>query len=299
MGKKQLLMVIAGLVVLNCLTVTFFLSRETDASGTAAGNEAVATIGGQKITRQDWLHELETKYGKDVLKDMVDQKVVQELAEKYHITVADSEVNREYRLLQATNDSFNQKNYPSEKKWKEQIKNSLLLEEILTKDAIVTEKEIKSYYEKNKDLYNVPEAFHLSHIVVKTKQEAEKTIRELKQGSSFSALAMERSIDEFSANEGGDIGYITKDDELYPGSYIATTKKLKKGGYGGPIKTDQGYAIVKLEGKMSGKTYSFKDVKNQIRRQIALEQMNSPASADTLWDAAKVDWFYGNAKDEQ
>ncbi|WP_042453864.1 peptidyl-prolyl cis-trans isomerase [Neobacillus dielmonensis] len=296
MGKKQLWLVIAGLLMLNCLTVAYFLSRDTEASG---GSETVATIGSQEITRQDWLHELETRYGKDVLKEMVDQKVVQELADKYHIKAADSEVDREYRLLQATNNSFNQKNFPSEKKWKEQIKNSLLLEEILTKDAIVSEKEIKNYYEKNKDLYNVPEAYRLSHIVVKTKQEAEKTLKELKQGSSFQALAMERSIDEFSANEGGNIGYITSEDELYPSSYITTAKKLKKGAYGGPIKTDQGYAIVKLEGKISGKTYSFKEVKNQIRRQIALEQMNTPASAEPLWEAAKVDWFYGNTKQEQ
>ncbi|WP_251554333.1 peptidyl-prolyl cis-trans isomerase [Neobacillus muris] len=298
MGKKQLWMVIAGLIMLNCLTVAFFLSKETDADG-AASSETVASVGNEEITRQDWLHELETRYGKDVLKDMVDQKVVQELAAKYHIKVADSEVDREYRLLQATNHSFDQKNYPSEKKWKEQVKNSLLLEEILTKDAIVSDKEIKNYYDKNKDLYNVPEAYHLAHIVVKTKQEAEKTLKELKQGSSFSALAMERSIDEFSANEGGDIGYITREDELYPANYIETAKKLKKGTYGGPIKTGQGYAIVKLEGKFKGKSYSFKEVKNQIRRQIALEQMNTPASAEPLWDAAKVDWFYGSAKEAQ
>ena len=68
---------------------------------------------------------------------------------------------------------------------------------------------MKAYYEKNKELFNIPTAYHLSHIIVKTSEEAEKAIKELSQGSSFSALAMERSIEEFSANEGGDIGYIS------------------------------------------------------------------------------------------
>ena len=104
---------------------------------------------------------------------------------------------------------------------------------------------------------------------------------------------MERSIEEFSANEGGDIGYISEEDERYPIEYIQVAKKLKTGTYSKPIKVEQGYAILKLEGKISGKKYAFEDVKEQIRRQIALEQMKTPVTASTFWDDAKVDWFYG------
>ena len=92
---------------------------------------------------------------------------------------------------------------------------------------VVSSKELKSYYDKNKKLFEVPAAYHLSHIIVKTKEEAEKTFKGISQGSSFSALAMERSIEEFSANEGGDIGYISEEDERYPEQYIETAKKLK------------------------------------------------------------------------
>ena len=77
---------------------------------------------------------------------------------------------------------------------------------------------------------------------------------------------------------------------------LQAAKKLKKGTWSDPIKVELGYAIVKLEGKMKGKKYSFEDVKEQIRRQIALEQMKTPASATTFWDEAKVDWFYGIKK---
>lgn len=293
MRKRQLWMVIAALIMLNCLTVAFFLSK---AGGTAVTDEVVATVGKDTISRQDWLNEIEARYGKDILKEMIDQKVIEEMAAKYKIKIADREVEREFRMLQTTYNSFSKKDNKNENKWKQQIRTSLLLEELLTKDVVVSTKELKSYYDKNKNQFQVPAAYHLSHIIVKTKEEAEKTFKELTQGSGFSALAMERSIEEFSANEGGDIGYLSEADERYPKQYLETAKMLKVGAYSEPLKVKQGYALLRLEGELSGKEYLFGEVKEQIRRQIALEQMKLPASAATFWDEAGVEWFYGKNK---
>ncbi|MBV7509260.1 peptidyl-prolyl cis-trans isomerase [Bacillus sp. sid0103] len=298
MGRKQLWMVIAALILVNCLTIAFFLSKANMAGGTVINDETVATIGKKTILRQDWLNELESRYGKDVLKEMVDQKVIEEMAAKYNIKVPSQDVDREFRMLQSTTNIFNKQTIKDEKKWKEQIRSNLLLEELLTKDVEVSTSELKSYYQKNEDLFNVPAAYHLSHIVVGTLEEADRALQELDQGSDFATLAMERSIEEFSANKGGDIGYISEGDERYPRQYIEIAKELKKEAYSTPIKVDEGYAILKLEGKIGGKKYSFADVKEQIRRQIALEQMKSPASATTFWDDAKVKWFYGQKGNE-
>ncbi|WP_345790870.1 peptidyl-prolyl cis-trans isomerase [Neobacillus drentensis] len=293
-GKKQLWMIIAGLVFLNCLTVAFFLTRVNEVNGAAANDEAVANVGKKEISRQAWLNELEAKYGKDVLKEMIDQKVIEEMAAKYKIEVSNQDIDREYRMLQTTYNAFSQKNHQTETKWKEQIRSSLLLEELLTKDVSVSSSELKRYYTKNKNLFRAPAAYHLSHIVVKTKKEAETAAKELTHGSSFSTMAMERSIEEFSANEGGDIGYISEGDERYPKQYLTTAKKLKLKAVSKPIKVKDGYVLLKLNGKISGKSYSFAEVKDQIRRQIALEQMKTPATASIFWDEAKVNWFYGN-----
>jgi foldase protein PrsA len=293
LGKKQLWMIIAALVFLNCLTAAFFLTRANEVSGTAANDEAVANIGKKEITRQAWLNELEAKYGKDVLKEMIDQKVIEEMAAKYKIKVSNQDVNREYRMLQTTYHSFSQKSHQTETKWKDEIRSSLLLEELLTKDVSVSNSEMKTYYTKNKNLFTVPAAYHLSHIVVKTKKEAEKAAKELNRGSSFSAMAMERSIEEFSANEGGDIGYISEDDERYPKQYMTAAKKLTPKAVSKPIKVKDGYVLLKLNGKISGKSYSYAEVKDQIRRQIALDQMKTPATASVFWDEAQVNWFYG------
>lgn len=271
----------------------FFLAKVNELSGTAVSKEVVASVGSSEITRQEWLNELEVRYGKDVLKDMIDQKVIKEMAAKYNIKVSEKDVEREYRILQTTYSSPGENKRTSEKNWKEHIRNSLLQEEILTRDVEVTEKEMKAYFEENKKLFTIPDAYHVSHIIVKSSNEAEKAIKELEEGSSFSALAMERSIEEFSANDGGDIGFIMEGEERYPSEYLKVAKKLKEGTWSDPIQVEQGFAIVKLEGKMKGKKYSYKDVKQQIRREIALEQMKNSASASTFWDEVKVNWFYG------
>lgn len=262
-------------------------------SGTSVSEEVVASVGKAKITRQQWLNELEVRYGKDVLKDMIDQKVIKEMAAKYNIKVSEKDVEREYRILQTTYSSPSENKKTTEKQWKEHIRNSLLQEEILTRDVKVSEKEMKKYFEENRALFMIPDAYHVSHIIVKSSDEAEKAIKELEQGSSFSALAMERSIEEFSANEGGDIGYLMEGEERFPSEYLQAAKKLKAGAWSDPIQVEQGFAIVKLEGKIKGKRYGYEDVKQQIRREIALEQMKNSTSATTFWEEAKVEWFYG------
>jgi foldase protein PrsA len=295
--NNQLWIIIAGLFLLNCLTIAFFLNQPewTGKLGILSGSdEVVANIGDEQITRQQWLNEMEARYGQVVLKDLIDQKVIEQLADKYKIKVSDEAIEHELRLIQTMYGTNEQFKGADEEKWKEKIRYSLLLEELLTKDAIVTEKEMTDYFKENKNLFNVPTSYHLSHIVVKTEKEAKETVKELEQGSSFSALAMERSIEEFSANQGGDIGFVSEEDDRYSPEYVNQAKRLDKGEWSKPIEVKNGYAVIMLQQKLEGKKYSFNQVKGQIRRQIALEQMDAPVSARAFWNELKVDWFYGN-----
>ncbi|HLO10650.1 MAG TPA: peptidyl-prolyl cis-trans isomerase [Pseudoneobacillus sp.] len=296
MKNNQLWIMIAGLFLLNCLTVAFFLKQPewTGKIGILSdSSEAVASIGDEHITRQEWLNEMEARYGQVVLKDLIDQKVIEQLADKYKIEISDQAIEHELRLIQTMYGTNEQINGSDEEKWKKKIRYSLLLEELLTKDVIVSDKEMKDYFNENKNLFDVPTSYHLSHIIVKTKTDATEAVKELKQGSSFSALAMERSIEEFSANQGGDIGFVSEDDDRYPPEYLNQAKKLKKGEWSEPIEVKNGYAIILLQQKLEGKKYTFNQVKGQIKRQIALEQMDEPVSARAFWKELKVDWFYG------
>lgn len=259
-------------------------------AGGSGNRETVATIGSKEITRQEWLDEMEARYGESILRDMIDQKVIEQMAKKYRISVNEQDVEREWTLLKTTSYLTNQEG--NEEQLKQHIRNSLLLEEILTKDAVVAEDELKKFYEQNKSLFNIPTSYHLSQIIVKTKADAQQTIKELKQGSSFSVLAMERSNDEFSANQGGDIGYVSKEDEKI--SNLKEVDELKAGDLSSPLKIDDGYVIYLLHERIPAKKYSYKDVKGQVRRQMALEQMDVPVTANAFWEEANVEWFYGD-----
>jgi len=288
--KKQLRLAVLVLAITNVLTIVFFLLMPD------ASRETVATVGNDKITRQEWLNELEARYGEDTLRDLVDKKVIETVASDYDIKIADSDLEQELTMYKAL---YGTQGQLSGEEWEEQVKLSLLLEELLTKDATFPEEDLEEYYYQNRDFYDIQASYQLSQIIVKSLAEAEQTVKELEGGSSFAALAMERSRDEFSANYGGDIGFVSENDETVEQIILTTAQDMKPGTWSDPIPLDSGYAIIFLHEKLKGQTYSFEDVKEQIRRQMAIEQMEIPVSAQAFWDEAEVSWFYGNEEEKE
>ena len=202
--KRSVLMVVIGvLLVTNLITLVWNWS-----SGKVGTPEVVASVGGESVTREDWLYALEQQHGKEELRAMVNQKVIDHLAKKYDISVSNKEVEQEYYLIQSVYNAYDEENLEDEDTLKEQIKSELLLEELITKDVQVPEKEMKKFYTQNEDQYSIPKMYKLKQLKVTDQAEAEQVLEELDAGSNFEALAMERSTDEQSAHLGGDIGYV-------------------------------------------------------------------------------------------
>ncbi|OIK08753.1 peptidyl-prolyl cis-trans isomerase [Bacillus sp. MUM 13] len=297
MSHKQLWSIIAGLILLNVVTILVFVIKPLDSAKTAGfgGDEAVAKVGDTQISRAVWMKALEDRYGKEVLSDLVDDKVIRQAAEKYKVKVTDNDVEREYKVTKTMYGASAQNN-KSAKQWKQQIKSNLLLEELLTRDVKISEEEKKKFYEENQELYKIPTAYHLSQIIVSSKHQANVIRKELKGGSTFAVLAMEKSLDEFTANQGGDMGFLSADNEQAPKEYLKAAAALKNNSWSRPIKLKDGWAVIYLHEKISGEQFSFSESKKQIRRQIALEQLNMPISSKVFWNEMKVDWYYGKNK---
>ncbi len=299
MNQKKVWSIIAALVITNCLSIVYFTVAKPEEQTVKASKavvasgeeEVVATIGDITITRQQWLNELEGRYGKQILEEMIDEEVVRQMAEKHHITLSEDAIDRELTLIKTMYNTIDNEKINDEH-WKEQIELSILLEELLTKDAVISEEEMKHFYKENKHLYEIPKSYHLSHIVVKTKETAEQVRDELKNGSSFSALAMEKSIDEFSANRGGELGYVNADNGYAPDTYLEVAENLNLNEWSEPIQVEDGYAVVILHEVIDAVTYSYEDVKDQIKRQIAIDQMNGTISVEPFWKELNVKWFF-------
>lgn len=292
MKSRTIWTIILGALLVCCIAVAYTLTKSQ--AGASSSGESIATIGGKSVTREEWLKEMEDQYGKSTLEDMINVRVVEQLAKKNKLKISKSEVDREFLLIKAVNNSFYEDEHTTEKEWKDQIRYNILLEDLLTRDIDISNKELESFYNKNKELYQFDDSYRIRHIVVKDEEEAREVLKELKGGSSFEAVAAERSTDRYTSPYGGDLGFVTEASDNIPSAYIEEAKTLTEDEWSQePIKVSNGYAIIQLKEKLKARTFSFDEVKDQIRRQIAMDQLGDKATVKTLWKEADVSWFYG------
>jgi len=144
---------------------------------------------------------------------------------------------------------------------------------------VISEKEMKKYYDENKEEFNEKASVHARHILVKTEEEAQSIISELKgfKGRAlkdkFIELAKSKSTGPSGSN-GGDLGYFAQgqmvpefNDKAFsmkPGTITLT-----------PVKTQFGYHIIYIEDKKPETTKSFTEVKNIISNRLKLEKAKS------------------------
>jgi len=147
----------------------------------------------------------------------------------------------------------------------------------LAKTPPPSEETLITYYKDNLSEFKPPEEIKARHILVKTEAQANKILDELKSGKDFIELAKKNSIDPAAAN-GGKLELPDGRDWLPKGafekSFEHTLFKIPQGQFGGPIKTQFGWHIVKVEDKRQPETPSFVQVRSQIKNKLE-EQKNS------------------------
>lgn len=285
--KDKLTYIVIALVITNLLSLGFLLFNNTSTSNE---KEVVATIGKKEITRQEWLSKLEAAYGYDTLKNLVNKEVVLTLAKKNKIEVTDDEVNRQIEIQNVLNNTINSTT-TSKEELKESIYVDLLFKELMIRDVVIDEKDLKNYYKQYESLYSIPATYHVSQIVSDTKAKANQLLSELEAGSAFDVLAMESSVDDYSASYGGDIGFISEYTGL-PEQVFTELEETKPNRYTNVIEIDNQFYIFYLHEKTSAKNYTYDELKSDLRRDFALSQIGSNFKIDTLWEEVGVEWFY-------
>ena len=283
MSSKQSLSIIAGLILLNIVTVLYFIMG-TDKKENKT--EVVASVGNKEITRANWIDKLEAMHGKEVLKAMINEEVILQMVKEHELTVSDNELKVEsvvQQVLYGIGGSTSSKD----------LKFFVLIEKLLTKDVIITDQEAELYYQDNKSLQDLSDLYHLSHIVVPNVGEAKTVIKELKADAEFADVALKRSMDRYTADKGGDLEYLSLESEAIPEEYKDAAKTLKAGYWSQPVKTKEGYAILYLHDRVDKSELTFNKIKPVLKRKIAMEQMNMPVSAEIFWEKLNVDWIYG------
>lgn len=134
------------------------------------------------------------------------------------------------------------------------------------------ERLLKEYYTNNFVKYNMPELYEVSHIVVKTKKEADEILKLLKdapvKAKAFHDLAQEHSVAP-NKDEGGYLGQY--DIEAINPTLAKNIKTLKMGDYSKSVETEFGHEIVFLIGKTAAKKQDFEKAKADVKRDYVEE----------------------------
>jgi len=173
------------------------------------------------------------------------------------------------------------------------IKEQLLIESLLKKkiaaDSQLTDDDMKKYYDTNKEKFKKEKEINTRHILLKTEEEAKQIMEKLQKGEDFIELSKKYSIDPNAKASGGEIGFHPK-GTLLPEYEAAAFKLTKVGQVAGPVKSQFGYHIIRLEGAKPPAYVSFDEVKDFIRQQLIQDKQKELLEKyiEDLKKAAKI-----------
>lgn len=309
MPRKLLSSIVLVLLITNILTLLFWnrdkpkemvTDNDDNSVNEIDPSKPVATVEGKDIAYEDWLHSLRKNYGVKELKGMIDEVVVDQLAEQEDIDVNEKVINRELALLRMTQGVMTKDEIEKkEEQWKKNIIYRYQLEYLLTQDESIPEEEIKDFYDNYKNQYDFKPATQLSHVLVADSETAAKVEEELDEGASFSMLAKEYSNDEDTREQGGYMGFYVNTSQFLPDEYLDEIEEMDEHTYSSPIQTDEGYAIVYLHSKLPEISFDYDEIKPYVKSEMVLDEENKDLNADELWDELDIDWIYGDKEKKE
>lgn len=231
---------------------------------------------------------------KQIVEILIDQAVYRKEAERLKIKVTDKEVEAQVDQTK--------KRFPTEAEFtqalksanltiddlRDLIKNRLITEGVNKKvigPITVTDAEMRSYYEANKDQFKTPEQVKVSHILLKTEAEAKDVLDKVKGGADFAQVAKEKSTDPTSKDKGGDLGFVQRGG-LFGTDFDKVVFSLAAGEVGGPIKTQFGWNVVKVSEKKPEVQKTFDESKADVEK-ILKNQKESTKAREWLEKARK------------
>jgi peptidyl-prolyl cis-trans isomerase C len=234
-----------------------------------AADDVLATVNGKKITQKDYdqyvqLNNQSANAPKErVIDELVSRELVYQDAIKKGLD-KDKEVKSHLAAL----------------------KVNVILGAALSKAATgkpVTDKEMKKIYDEKIANLKMTE-YKASHILLKTKEDADKVITELDMGGDFADLAKNKSTGP-SAKQGGDLGWFAP-QQMVP-EFSGALVQLDKGKYTkSPVQTKFGWHVIKLEDTRSATPPTYDEVKPRLKQNIEQQRLSDYIKG--LRDKAKI-----------
>lgn len=218
-----------------------------------------------------------------MLDEMVMEKIILQKAKELKVEPKEDELNKEadkkineIKSIYKNDDKKFEQTLKStgftKETLKENFKKQIIMDKVInevTKNVKVTEKEAKDYYNQNQYMFTEkPNKIRVSHILVKTQDEAKKVKQRIDGGEDFAKVAKEVSQDPGSKDKGGDLGLISYNDQNFDPTFLRAAIALKEGTVSNPVQTQFGFHIIKAVKKEEYPVKSFDKVKAEIEKQL-------------------------------
>ena len=139
--------------------------------------------------------------------------------------------------------------------------------------AEVSEEELQRYYEESSSLYLQDERRQARHILIlfdddeiKAEEQATELGARARAGEPFEDLARQYSKDGGTAEQGGDLSMLLQTQ--LPGVLGDTIFSMEQGDIAGPVRSNFGFHIIRLDGIETGGTLPFEQVRAQITDEL-------------------------------
>jgi peptidyl-prolyl cis-trans isomerase SurA len=259
-----------------------------------------------------------TERQKSVLRELIDQQLLLEKGKELGIN-GDSEVTKQlYKMMKDMNlKSLDELEEEAKKQgisfedFKESIRTGVVAEQVIGREVgahiHITDEDVQNWYKKHEKDLEGSEEISLSEILVSTQPSAANTqskdstkaaaetplpedpakvaeaeakanglVEQLRKGTKFEDLARQNS-DGPTAAQGGPLG-VFKRGELAK-EFEDKTFSLKPGQFTDPIRTKQGFIILKVDGHRAAGVPPLKDVSEKIKEAIYAERLEPAARA--------------------
>ena len=162
------------------------------------------------------------------------------------------------------------------------------------KDKVtVNKEEVLAYYEQNKQRWATPEERSASHILIEfgedkaaSKAKAEEILARVKADpTTFAKEAADHSVDPGSASQGGQLGFFGRGVMVPP--FEDAVFSAKVGDIVGPVESDFGWHIIKVDDIIEAQARPFEDVKSVIEQEY-VDQMAVRLFAEKAEDFTNI-----------
>lgn len=219
----------------------------------------------------------------DALNHLIERRIQTQLATKRGLTVQPEEIETAQRDIlfrngipspavlrqQLENQGLTYEQY------REDLKQQILAIKLANREVragvILSEEEVRSYYDIHRDDFRLPDKYDLSQIVLAIAPEDDSQGLEGKARQTRDRLLAGEPIDAVARDLGalphsGHLGWLTRGHMLI---YIEeAVSRLEPGGVSDPIRTPAGLHIFRLNDRSIGRYQDFEDVKPKIRERL-------------------------------